>query len=74
MAVSVLDLEQYHSIQSVQRMQPRTDPMLPLLGNHQMILMFLSLYDVNWCEFPKEPRPHPSQDDQRHSQMPLMIM
>ena len=50
MAVSVLDLEQYRSNQSNRRMQPLSDPMLPILGKHQTILMFFSLYDVNFVQ------------------------
>ena len=45
-AVSVLDLEQYRSTQPKQRMQHCKDPMFPILGQHQTILMFLSIYDV----------------------------
>ena len=44
--VSVLDLEQYRSTQPSQRMQHCQDPMSPLLGQHQTILMFLSINDV----------------------------
>ena len=38
-----------------------------------MILMFLTLNDVK-AAIPKELPAHPLQDDQTHSQMPLMIL